>query len=475
MCSQIKLRTAAIVIPIILLIVALDFVFSNRKALVGAEQRQETQTDDLAGIERKPNPLIEMSVATVQKSESGVSNFITEGRRIFRFDTYGDEEFWGDRLQLHKSIEKVSPKKALALGLKVDVKALPNHIIRKIKEGNLNLDDPNNTLLLLKRNAIVGVTGFFNDDGTLKSIGFQCSLCHSTVNNSLIFGIGGRLDGWANSDLDVGSIIALSPNLNVIATILNTSVEIVKKVFNSWGPGKFDAELMLDGKGFRPDGDSAATMIPNAFGLAGFNLHTWTGAWGTVTYWNVFVANIELHGKGTFFDPRLDDASKFPIAAKEGFGNLRAKSDEDLVTSKLPALHFYQLSLPAPKSKAGIHFDKDAAERGKEIFEGKGDCNNCHITPLWSEPGRNLHEPKDIGIDSFQADRAPDNRYKTANLEGLFIREFGIFMKQKNKGRFFHDGRFATLKDVIKHYNTALNLSLSDQQMNDLVEYLKSL
>ncbi|WKZ20408.1 MAG: hypothetical protein QY310_07530 [Candidatus Jettenia sp. CY-1] len=210
MCSQIKLRTAAIVIPIILLIVTLGFSFSSRKASIGAEQKKTTEGDDPAGIEQKLNPLIEMSV---QKSESGVSNFITEGQRIFRFDTYGDEEFWGDKLQLHKSIEKVSPKKALALGLKIDVKALPNHILRKIKEGNLNLDDPNNTLLLLKRNAIVGVTGFFNDDGTLKSIGFQCSLCHSTVNNSLIFGIGERLDGWANHDLDVGSIIALSPNL----------------------------------------------------------------------------------------------------------------------------------------------------------------------------------------------------------------------------------------------------------------------
>lgn len=472
---QTKLQTLGKPVLIVLLTIALGFVFSDQKVTIAKENGQDKQAEISANQEKKRDPRIELTVARVQKPASVALAMIEQGQRVFRFDTFGDEDFWGNTLKLHQVIEKTSPKQALELGLKVDVQALPNSIITQIREGKLDLDNPRNTLILLKLNAILGVTGFFNEDGTLKSFGIQCALCHSTVNNSLAFGIGKRLDGWVNRDLNVGAIVALSPNLGPLAQTLGTDVNTVKKVLNAWGPGKFDAELLLDGKGFRPDGKSAAILLPNAFDLAGFNQHTWTGAWGTVTYWNAFVANIEMRGKGTFFDPRLDNASKFPVAAKERFGHLKTDPDEDKITSKLPSLHLYQLALPAPKPKAGIHFNKAAAERGDELFSGKAKCNNCHVEPLWTEPGWNLHKPSEIGIDSFQARRAPDNVYKTMNLGGIFVRELGIFMKQENKGRYYHDGRFETLKDVVKHYNTALNLNLTNQEMNDLVEYLKSL
>src|SRR5512143_427534 len=397
---------------------------------------------------------------------------LTQGRQVFRFDTFGDEAFWGDTLQLHKAIEGakfggvgpgVSPKTALAVGLKVDVDALPAALVQQLKAGKVNLDDPATTLALLKLNAVVGVTGHFNSNGSLQSMGIQCALCHSTVDNSLAFGIGHRLDGWANRDLNVGAIVALSPNLQPIATLLGTDVNTVKTVLNSWGPGKFDAELFLDGKAFNPqqvtDGVvtgtnvPGATLIPSAFGLAGFNQHTWTGAWGSIPYWNAFVANLEMHGKGTFFDPRLNDAAKFPIAAKNGFGNVRIDPDHDLITAKLPSLQFYQLAIPAPKPKAGVDFNKDAAQRGDVLFSGKAKCQGCHVEPLWTEPGWNLHKPSDIGIDAFEANRAPDGVYKTSNLAGIFVREEGLFMDLAHKGRFYHDGRFATLKDVVNHYN----------------------
>ncbi len=427
-------------------------------------------------------------------AQSNATVLLTQGKQIFRFDTFGDEPFWGDTLQLHKAIEGaqfggvgpgVSPSTALAVGLKVDVNALPQSLVEKLKKSRVDLNDPAVTLALLKLNAVVGVKGNFNSDGTLKSMGITCALCHSTVDNSLTFGIGNRLDGWANRDLNVGAIIALAPNLQPVADLLGTDVATVKTVLNSWGPGKFDAELFLDGKAFNAqqvtDGVvtgtnvPGATLIPNAFGLAGFNQHTWTGAWGSIPYWNAFVAVLEMHGVGTFFDPRLDNAAKFPIAAKNGFGHLKVDPDHDQVTSKLPALQFYQLAIPAPKPTPGVDFDPKAAARGDELFNGKAKCGDCHVEPLWTEPGWNTHKASDIGIDSFQADRSPDGTYKTANLAGLFIRERGLAMDPANKGRFYHDGRFATLKDVVKHYDKHFNLGLTDQEINDIVEYLKSL
>ena len=403
--------------------------------------------------------------------DANAEHTMDEGRRIFRFDTFGDESFWGDTLGLHKAIEGaklggvgpgVSPATALAVGLKVDVNALPAGLIDALKQGQVDLNSPATTVALLKLNAVVGVTGFFNEQGALRSVGIQCALCHSTVDDSLAPGIGHRLDAWANRDLNIGAIVALAPNLQPFANLLSTDQSTVRKVLNSWGPGHFDAELFLDGKAFRPDGKTAAVLIPPAFGLSGVNLHTWTG-WGSVTYWNAFVANLEMHGKGNFFDPRLADAAQFPIAARNGFDNVR--NEPDLITSKLAALHFYQLGIPAPKAPANS-FNEEAAERGKEIFNGPAKCAACHVPPLFTEPGWNMHTGSEIGVDDFQADRAPDKRYRTSPLKGLWTH---------TKGGFYHDGRFATLQGVVNHYDQFFGLSLSNQQKIDLVEYLKSL
>jgi hypothetical protein len=397
-------------------------------------------------------------------------NKIARGRNTFRYATFGDQAFWGGTLQIHKAIEGqqlggvgagVDPATALAVGLKVDVDALPSSLISALKAGQVNLKDPATTLALLKLNAVVGLTGFFNQSGTLSAVGIQCALCHSTVDNSFAPGIGHRLDGWANRDLNVGAIVNLSPDLSSVAKSLGVDQNIVRTVLNSWGPGKFDAEVFMDGKAFNGT-HSAATLIPPAFGLAGFNLHTWTG-WGSVTYWNAFVANLEMHGKGTFFDPRLADPVRFPIAAANGFDNVR--STDDLITPKLADLHFYQLALDAPPAPPHS-FNHDAAERGKEVFNGPGQCSSCHVPPLFTEPGWNMHTAQEIGIDDFQASRAPDDRYRTSPLKGLWTH---------TKGGFYHDGRFATLMDVVNHYDTVKSLHLTDQQKQDLVEYLKSL
>lgn len=431
------------------------------------------------------------------------AQMMRQGRQTFRFDTFGDEQFWGDTLLLHQAIEGkklggvgagISPSTALDLGLKVDVDALPEKLVQQLKQGRVNLDDPSVTLQLLQLNAVVGVTGFFNPPaqqasrGVLKSLGIQCAFCHSTVDNSLTFGIGHRLDGWANRDLDVGAIIAAAPNLKPLADLLGTDVATVQKVVTSWGPGKFDAELLLDGKAFRPDGKPAATLIPNAYGMAGFNQHTWTGEWGSIPYWNALVANLEMGGIGRFFDPRLNDKTKFPIAAANGFGNKNPNlsPDDDRITGKLAALQFFQLAMPSPKPRPNVDFDNTAALRGDALFEGKARCNQCHIEPMWTDSGWNLHTPEEIGIDDFQAKRAPNGLasdgttlpngfYKTMNLAGLFVRENGLFMNPKNKGRYYHDGRFATLLDVVNHYDDVFSLKLTDQEKSDLIEYLKSL
>lgn len=396
---------------------------------------------------------------------------IKEGKQTFRFSTFGDEAYWGGTLKLHQAIEGaklggvgpgVSPKTALAVGLKVDVDALPASLVQQLKAGKVNLDDPATTLALLKLDAVLGVTGFFDGQGNLRSVGIQCSLCHSTVDNSLTPGIGHRLDGWANRDLNVGAIVALAPDLSAPANLLGVDQATVRAVLNSWGPGKFDAELFMDGKAFRPDGKTAAVLIPPAFGLSGVNLHTWTG-WGSVTYWNAFVANLEMHGSGTFVDSRLNDPVQFPVAAKAGFGNV--KNSPDLITPQLAALHYYQLSIPAPPPPTGS-FDKDAAARGKEIFNGKAKCSTCHVPPLFTEPGWNMHTGSEIGIDDFQADRAPDKRYRTSPLNGLWTH---------TEGGFYHDGRFATLMDVVNHYDAFFQLGLDPGEKSDLVEYLKSL
>ena len=403
--------------------------------------------------------------------DANMQEMAEEGRDIFRNDTFGDEAFWGGLLQLHRAIAGaaqggvgagVSPKTALAVGLKVDSDALPNRLIKDLEKGRVNLDDPATTLALLKLTAVVGLKGLFNQDGSLRSVGISCAVCHSTVDDSLAPGIGKRLDGWANRDLNVGTIVGLAPNLKPVADLLGVDEATVRAVLQSWGPGKFDAELFLDGKAFRPDGKSAATLIPPAFGLAGVNLHTWTG-WGSVTHWNAFVANLEMHGQGTFYDPRLNDPVKFPVAARNGFGNLRATPD--LITPKLAALHFYQLAIPAPAPPDGS-FNKEAAARGQTLFNNKASCATCHVPPIFTEPGWNMHKASEIGIDDFQAKRSPDEAYRTSPLKGLWTHQ---------KGGFYHDGRFASLREVVDHYNDFFKLSLTEQEKLDLVEYLKSL
>jgi hypothetical protein len=409
-----------------------------------------------------PDPVVE-----------GATQLIEEGRRTFRFDTFGDEAFWGGQLELHRAIEGaanggvgpgLSPTAALGLGLKVDAAAIPSDLAQQIRAGQVNLDDPATTLALLRINAVVGITGFFSSSGELESVGIQCALCHSTVDNSFAPGIGQRLDGWPNRDLNVGEIIALSPNLSPFTELLQVDDATVRAVLRSWGPGKFDAELILDGRATQPNGRSAATLLPAAFGLRGVNLHTYTG-WGSITHWNAFVANLEMHGIGNFYDPRLDDATKFPIAARARLGHITATPAEDRITSRLGALQFYQLSLPVPTPPAE-NFDAAAAQRGSAVFEGRARCASCHIRPIFSEPGWNMHTAEEIGIDDFQASRSPDNRYRTTPLGGLFTRA---------QGGFYHDGRFPTLEAVVAHYEDTFHLGLTASETSDLIEYLKSL
>ena len=433
---------------------------------------------------------------------ANAADLVAQGRQIFRFDTFGDEAFWGGKLELHLAIEGagsagvgpgLSPAGALELGLKVDVDALPPLLLKQVGSGQVNLNDPRVTLQLLKLNAIVGLTGFFNSSGTLTSIGIQCEACHSTVDNSHpalcpatvhpnsgTGCVGHRLDGWPNRDLNVGAITALAPNLQPFVDLLGVvypgiTQTDVKAVFNSWGPGKFDAELPLDGKTVNPTQTTdsqttgvnvpGATLIPPAFGLGGVNLHTWTG-WGSIPHWNTFVANLEMHGVGRFWDPRLNDAAQFPIAAHFGFGDLpHISPDDDLITAKLEALQFYQLAIPAPQPPAGS-FDRAAAARGDELFSGKANCNSCHVEPLWTDPGWNLHTPAEICIDKFQADRAPDHRYRTSPIGELFTHF---------KGGFYHDGRFPDLMHLVDHYNTCMSLGLAPNEKSDLVQYLLSL
>jgi hypothetical protein len=434
---------------------------------------------------QSPDPVVQNATQKVE-----------QGRQVFRFDTFGDQAFWGDKLKLHAAIEGaalggigagVSPKTALGVGLKVDADALPSSLLQQLLSGKVNLNDPAVTLQLLSLKSVVGLTGIFNSSGTLQSVGIQCALCHSTVDNSfpsLCAGqvtpnpgtgcIGHRLDGWPNRDLNVGAIIALAPDLSSFAGLLGISQGAVRTVFNSWGPGKFDAELLLDGKAFNPQQITngvvtgtnvpGASQIPPAFGLGGVNLHTWVG-WGSVPHWNAFVANLEMGGTGRFFDPRLNNADQFPIAAANGFADLpHISPDADLITSKLAALQLYQLSIPAPNPT--VPFNKAAAARGDTLFSGKAGCNNCHVEPLWTEPGWNLHQAREVCIDSFQADRGPDRRHRTSPI-GALSTHF--------KGCFYHDGRFADLNAVVDHYNTCMNLGLDPGEKSDLIQYLISL
>lgn len=436
------------------------FVIASLTAIVALMQCSKTfeKTDK--------NPLSEEEHAISSKTSKSL---VAQGKEIFRFDDFGDKDFWSGLLHIDKAIAGVnnggfgpgvSPVAALALGLKVDVDALPADVRAGITSGAISLNDPATTITLLKLNAVVGVTSNFSQDGKLQSVGITCASCHSTVDNSFAFGIGKRLDTWPNRDLNVGNFISLTDNALAIANLLHVDEPTLRSVLSQWGPGKFSAILFMDGKAFRPDGKVAANLIPAAFGLKDIELTTYTG-WGPISYWNAFVANLEMHGKGNFSDPRLNDPVKYPIAVENGFYNVT--NDPDLITSKLPALREYQHSIAAPEPPAGS-FNVTAAARGKSVFLTKAKCATCHPLPLLAD--NILHTGAEIGIDDFDAMRSPTGKYRTTPLGGLFTRA---------KGGFFHDGRFATLNDVVDHYNNHFSLNLSDAEKNNLVEFLKSL
>ena len=336
-------------------------------------------------------------------------------------------------------------------------------MLQAIRLGQVDLNDPAVTLALLDLNAVVGVTGHRGADGRLSSVGIQCSLCHSTVDDSFAPGIGHRLDGWPNRDLNVGAIVALAPDLSVVANLLQTDQQTVRAGAEQLGAGQVRRGAVPGREGLPPGREERGHAHPGgvrARRREPAHLHR---AGAACSHWNAFVANLEMHGKGTFIDARLDDPLRFPIAARAGFGHVQA--DPDLITSKLPALQYYQLSIPAPVPSHGS-YDAVAAEAGKAVFNGAGRCSTCHVPPIFTEPGWNMHTAAEIGIDDFQANRGPDQRYRTTPLAGLFARQ---------KGGFYHDGRFADLRAVVEHYNQAFGLGLSEQAKKNLVEYLKSL
>jgi mono/diheme cytochrome c family protein len=364
---------------------------------------------------------------------------VAEGQQTFRFDTFGDEAKWTDALRIHEAIAAaVDPTTALAVGLKVDAEALPPAVVAGIQNGSISLTDPATTVALLKLNAVVGLKGTVetvNGQDRLTHVGTTCALCHSTVDNSFAPGIGKRLDGWPNRDLNPGAIIALSPALDATA----------KQVFNSWGKGKYDPRFNIDGL-------NKPVVIPPAYGLAGIHRITATGDGDELAYWNRYVAVTQMGGLGTMTEPRLN------INITNG--------TEDRVSSKLPGLQAYQLSLPAPVAPAGS-FDAAAAARGKMVFEGAGQCATCHSGALYTDANTRLHPPADSVVEPetpSYASRSATKQYRTSPLKGVW-----------QHAPYFHDGSAATLADVVNVYNTKRSLGLSAAQRGDLTEYLKSL
>jgi mono/diheme cytochrome c family protein len=367
---------------------------------------------------------------------------VAQGKDIFRSDTFGDEAFWTDTLHMNDVIASaVDPTTALAVGLKVDAEALPAAVVQGIQNGTVSLTDPATTVTLLKLNAVVGVKGTvetINGVDTLTHVGITCALCHSTVDDSFTHGIGKRLDGWANRDLNPGAIIALSPALSTSA----------KAVYNSWGPGKYDPR-------FNFDGINGPQVIPPAYGLAGLHSITSTGDGSDIAYWNRYVAVTQMGGQGSFSEPRT--------------GVNVTNGTTDLVSSKLPALQAYQLSLASPLPPVGS-FDPNAALRGLAVFNGAGQCSTCHSGPLLSDGNTTLHDPADVvsepepgGVASY-ASRSATKKYRTAPLAGLW-----------QHAPYFHNGSAATLDDVVETYNSKKSLGLTPDQKADLVQYLKSL
>ena len=360
---------------------------------------------------------------------------VARGREIFRFDTFGDEKYWTDTLRMHEVVQAaVSPRAALGVGLKVDLDALPQAVRDAIVAGQVDLDDPAVTVALLKLNAVVGLRGEVRTvDGrdTLVRLGVTCALCHSTVDDALTTGIGRRLDGWPNMQLDPGAIVALSPAVPAA----------LKAVLRGWGPGKYDPRINIDGL-------NTPLVLPPAYGLRGVARETYT-AEGPVSYWNAYVAVTQMHGQGVFIDPRL---------------GLRVVQTPDLVTPKLAALAAYQLSLAKPAPPPGS-YDVAAAARGRLVFEGAGTCATCHLGSTFTDVNEGiLHAPSETGMDPAYAARTTQKAYRTTPLRGLW-----------QHPPYFHDGSAATLADVVTHYDRVLALGLTAAQQRDLVEYLKTL
>lgn len=369
-----------------------------------------------------------------------------DGQKIFRFDTFGDEQLWTDVLRMHEVLPTIAPATALAVGLKVDAEALPAAVIEGIRNGDADLRDPAVTLELLRLDAIVGVKGSAAADGKLTSVGVTCALCHSSVDNSVAPGIGRRLDGWANTDLNVGAIVALSPALDAAT----------RAEFRTWGPGKYDPRHhAFDGKTLISlNSPSVPVVIPPIYGLRGVGFETFTGD-GPISYWNRYVGVGQMGGQGTFGDERI---------------NLFIEQTSDLVTPKLAALLDYQLGLRTPKPPAGT-VDREAAERGKGLFRNQARCSTCHIGRTFTDVSRGadpqvplLHDPGEVGMNADYAARSATRRYRTTPLRALW-----------QHAPYFHDGSARTLIAVVEHYDRQFSLGLTTNQKADLVEYLKTL
>ena len=349
-----------------------------------------------------------------------------DGQDVFRHATFGNEVYWTDTLQLHRVIESsVDPKTALSVGLKVDAAALPEGLL-----SSADLDDPATTVELIRRDAVVGIQGSVDSAGRLTEVGVTCALCHSTVDNSVMEGVGQRLDGWPNRDLNVGAIIALSPALSPQQ----------KETLRSWGPGRYDAY-------WNQDGISDPAVIPPAYGLQDVELETYTGE-GPISYWNEYVAVTQMHGQGSFEEPAL---------------GIDIDADEEKVKPRLPALRRYQLSLAAPAPPDSV-IDPAAADRGEALFNGKAECSSCHVPPTYTDAGQRLHDPEETGMDPTLAERSITGKYRTTPLRGLV-----------HHPPYFHDGSAETLMDVVEHYDRELDLGLTQTEKEDLIEFLETL
>jgi hypothetical protein len=369
-----------------------------------------------------------------------------EGQAVFRYDTFGDEQLWTDVLKMHEAVAKVDPATALAVGLKVDVDALPAPVIDALRAGQVDLTDPKVTVELLRLNAVVGVKGNVSESGELTRVGITCALCHSSVDDSFAPGIGRRLDGHANVDLNVGAIVALSPALP----------DALKTEFRTWGPGKYDPRHhYFDGSNIVPlNSPSVPIVIPPIYGLKGVGFETFT-ADGPISYWNSYVGVGQMGGHGTFIDPRI---------------GIAITQTPDLVTPRLPSLLEYQLSLRTPAPPKGS-FDRQAAQRGRQLFEREARCASCHSGPNYTDVVSSpddtvpfLHDPSEVGTDPVYATRSATGKYRTTPLRGLW-----------QHPPYFHDGSAPDLLAVVNHYDRLFGLGLTDQQKADLVEFLKTL